>query len=215
KGSFLSSVPKGTFLWFCTNADGNSLLTMLRKDKTIRSMLAGINTGIDLDLMLKSIKGDVVVSIPSLQKSGLPNYLLMADLAKKDFLNDVAYWKQSVKNRKSMTLTNAGNGYLLKTQEISTYFGVNDNMLYFTSSEGLIDKDGKSLTEKLPDVVTKSASKTFLNMYLDVDALLAQPVFKGNNSGAVALLRNLFMGASSLHFVATDLQHSQLIIQCK
>ena len=215
KGTLISSAPEGTFLSFLTNTEGKSLLASFRKDRTTRMMLAGANQGIDADLMIKSIRGDMAVFIPSFSKNGTPDYLLLAELSSKSFLTDIPYWKQSVKGNKDISLTSVGDGYLISSQDIKTYFGVKGNVLYLSSSEKLANEVCQKNSACLSPSVASMAKKAYLDIYLDVDRMLSQEAFKKKIGGAAGFFKTLLVDAHRIHYVSQDLQHSTLTIERK
>ena len=214
-GTLISSAPEGTFLSFLTNTEGESLLAAFRRDRTTRMMLAGANRGIDADLMIKSIQGDMAVFVPSFSKDGMPDYLLLAELASKSFLSDIPYWKQSIKGNKDISLTSVGKGYLLKSQDIKTYFGVKGNVLYLSSSEKLANEACEKSSACLPPSVASTAKKAYLDIYLDVDQMLSQEALKKKLGGTANFFKTLLVGAHRIHYVMSDLQHATLTIEQK
>lgn len=77
----------GVFL----NVEGESLLGLLRSNKGIQALLAGINTAVDMDNIIRSIDGDALF----LMKNGSKRMAMSARLSSPDWLKDVDYWKTS------------------------------------------------------------------------------------------------------------------------
>ena len=79
-------------LWM--NAEGGKLLSLLQQNKSLQAVLAGINTAIDMDNIIRSIDGNLLLSIDNFSDEAL-NLGMVADLKNTAFLSDVDYWKQS------------------------------------------------------------------------------------------------------------------------
>lgn len=67
------------------NVNGKEFIDVLHSNNSFQTLLAGMNSAIDMDNIIRSIDGDMSIVIPSL--SGV-NYLpqMSAELANKDFL---------------------------------------------------------------------------------------------------------------------------------
>ena len=76
------------------NAEGEKLLELLRSNPSSQLLLAGVNTTIDMDNILRCVDGDFMLMLPSLQVHR-PEISMGAQLKATPFLNDVGYWKSS------------------------------------------------------------------------------------------------------------------------
>ena len=72
------------------NMDGGRLLEMMRENSGMQALLAGVNTAIDLDNILRSVDGDLSVFLPVLTGEDI-DVVLTAELKSTDFLKDVGY----------------------------------------------------------------------------------------------------------------------------
>lgn len=93
--TYLENIPDGTLLSVLMNVDGEKYIKLLQQNKSMTALLAGVNAAIDLDNIIRSVRGNMVIAIPALSASNI-QLMWGAQLAKKDFLRDISYWKQSV-----------------------------------------------------------------------------------------------------------------------
>ena len=77
------------------NVDGKNFHKIIRQNQGISAMLTGINTAIDMDNIIKSINGDMVLIASDLSKGRL-QMSMAAQLGNANWLKDVSYWKESV-----------------------------------------------------------------------------------------------------------------------
>lgn len=83
------------------NVKGENLLNMLRQRKEFQSMLAGINTAIDIDNILRSFDGEVIMTTK--ETSDATDFTLYAETVSIKWLADVDYWKRSCPSGTSIT----------------------------------------------------------------------------------------------------------------
>ncbi len=116
----------GVFL----NIDGKRFIDILHSSAFFSSLLTGMNTAIDIDNIIRSVNGDLSVVIPD-YNSDNTRLCMAAQLANKDFLNDIDYWKQSCPDGGSINDWGK-DSYFYSDGNISYYFGVSDDMQYFS-----------------------------------------------------------------------------------
>lgn len=102
RGRFVGTMPDDVTMGLFLNADGCKLLPLMQGNAALQALLAGVNTAIDMDNILKSIDGDIAVLSRNarMASSGQPAsqsslHTMVAELAHADWLADVDYWKQS------------------------------------------------------------------------------------------------------------------------
>lgn len=95
EGKYVASMGQNDAVGLFLNVDGRQFIDLMRQNKGIKTMLAGINAAIDMDNIIKSVDGDMTLITPAL---GADNFQMMmaAKLRGADWLADVDYWKQSV-----------------------------------------------------------------------------------------------------------------------
>lgn len=135
-GDYAADVPASALGWCCMNVDGDKLLEQLRRNPAVRTFLLGLNMGVDADLMLRSIRGDLAVTIYPSVTSGA-GFLLKARLEDKDFLKEAPYWRESAARSGLAFKDLGGNHFFIATPGMRAYFGVEDKTLYVTPDEGL------------------------------------------------------------------------------
>lgn len=168
KGTFLDRVPQKFLIWGAVGLDGARSLQSLKKNRTVSDFLLAMNAGVDADKIMKSIKGDAAFCVPFLKKNNDVAFLFDAELAKKDFLNDVGYWKKSVAEiGKGSRMTPAGkNAYNLVMPGFEGRFGV-DGMRFYAANDlhALTLRRGRSAELKpYAGMIRNSVSFTLVNV---------------------------------------------------
>ena len=136
-GDYAACVPAEAMGWCCVNVDGDKLLEQLRTHPAVRTFLLGLNMGVDADLMIKSIRGDLALTCYPSAFSGT-DFLLKARLENTDFLKEVAYWKESAARSGALTFRDfGGNRFFIGTESVQVYFGVAGRTFYVTPDKGL------------------------------------------------------------------------------
>lgn len=95
EGRYAASMARTDAVGLFLNVDGRQFIELMRQNRGLKTMLAGINAAIDMDNIIKSIDGDMALITPTM---GAANFQMMmaAKLRHADWLADVDYWKQSV-----------------------------------------------------------------------------------------------------------------------
>ena len=96
------------------NANGEELLKVLQQNVAFQALLAGANTAVDMDNIIRSVKGDMVFSLSDIKG----DFDFRARLGKKDFLKDIGYWKSSCPSGSSITDTGK-DAYIYKNADMS------------------------------------------------------------------------------------------------
>lgn len=131
-GKYVSGISSDDALGAFMNVDGKEFINLLHSNKAFQALLAGMNTVIDMDNIIKSIDGDMAIVMPALQEEGM-NIRMMAQLTDKKFLNDVDYWKQSCP--KGSRIDGWGtDAYYFTDGSMSFYFGVSEDMQFYSGS---------------------------------------------------------------------------------
>jgi hypothetical protein len=165
------------------NVNGEDFLKVLQQNRGFQALLAGANTAIDMDNILRSVDGDIVFSLSNLNG----DFDLMARLAKKDFLKDVGYWKTSCPA--GSTITDAGkDAYLYKNGDMRFSFAVtSDNLFVSSLRHGEVQTEVDSAL-KLTDGVLSKVKGSRLTMLVDLDKIdnkavaeIIKPILGGMN----------------------------------
>lgn len=178
KGSFMHDVPTDALAWGSMNIDGEMLLEQLRKSSVVRTLLIGLNMGIDADMIIRSIQGDMAVTVCSLDEEADSSFVLAAQLKNKDFLNEVDYWKESALKQGRMKIRDLGNDrFYLTTENLHTYLGVEENILYLTPSEAMSRGSSQKKTDTLKEWEDEIASSRYF-FWVNLYRLMQQPALK-------------------------------------
>ena len=142
-GSLLKTAPANAFFHIEMGVDGAKLLTLLREYPEIRTKLLLANTIFDLDMILKSVSGDVAISCPKIPLIGKPNVLMQAQLDNDDFMQNVGDWNDDISRAANVRFLSkdASHGICI-AQGDKYYFAVNDKVLRISNSEGIAYAEG-------------------------------------------------------------------------
>lgn len=179
KGSYCGCMSKNSALGIFLNVKGKDFINLLHQNNSFQALLAGMNTAIDMDNIIRSVDGDMAIVVPSFSDgNNLPQ--MSARLANKDFLADVEYWKKSCPAG-SKIVDWENNSYYYTDGNLYFYFGVSDDLQFFSGNtpEGarcsiLKSKDALSYN------IQKEISGKHMCFVLNVGALL-----DGNDANSV------------------------------
>ncbi len=165
--TYVSSMPGNALMGMFVNVDGKQFLPLLQGNEALQVLLAGINTAIDMDNIIRSVDGDMLIVVPSYSENDL-RLTMAAKLANSQWLSDVAYWKQSCP--KGSRIDDLGkNAYRFTDGHTSFYFGVTDDLQFFGGSEeqsayGIIKPSSQPMAEGLRNQVTGNKMVLVLNL---------------------------------------------------
>lgn len=139
KGAYAEKVSKDFLVWACMNCEGDWLLETMKKNETLRSALILAGQGIDIDQMLRSVDGDIALTLPltaitSDDEDSVPDFILTAQLRESAFLEDVDYWKRSMQSYGMSMRTLKGTNYQLTADGHSFNWGVEGKDLYIATT---------------------------------------------------------------------------------
>ena len=187
KGTYLKSFSHDSPLGVFVNVNGKDFIKLLHSNKSFQTLLAGINTAIDMDNIIKSVNGDMAFVFPAFSDiNSLPQ--MSAQLANKDFLKDVDYWKKSC--LPGSKITDCGKDFYCYTDgAINYYFGVSVDMQFYSGSTSEVAKESilKSKNALNDDICKKIEGKRIC-FVLNVESFLRD----GNNANtALSLVKPL------------------------
>lgn len=191
KGRFYDRMGANDVAAFFARAKGSEFLRLLHTQKTVETMLTGINAVIDMDAVLRSVDGDIAFFY---RKSEGKDFVFrfMAELDNTDFLSQVDYWKKSVP--KGSTISNDGEKmYRYKDGHNEVRFGV--------------DADGCFVAETLPADSTAGMTadlKGAVEGHSPVMALRLPALLAGNevSEWLMPLLKPITGGAQTIVYRA-------------
>lgn len=173
KGTYLNVAPTGSLLVMSCGVNGNDYIEQLRSNEAFRTILLGLNTALDVDMMLKSVDGDLLITIPAAHGDKY-DFQLVADTRDRKWLSDVDYWKKSCPKGSSITDWTQPGTYHFSSADWNVWFGINGRgSLFFGSSEQLAAATSKPSATPLPRAVVDKMRGKRLCMMVGIDALAA------------------------------------------
>lgn len=130
KGNYVKSMSSDDAFGVFLNVDGKQFHGLVTQNRGISAMLAGVNSAIDMDNILRSIDGDLSITSARMGSDG-GKMRMAAQLGSASWLDDVDYWKRSVPE--GGMISNWGeNCFYYKSEGTSYYFGVTSDMQYMS-----------------------------------------------------------------------------------
>ena len=187
-GKYIQSIPDDALSAMLMNVDGNNLLNLLRSDKGMQAMLAGLNAAIDVDNIIKSINGDVAIVMPK-YNGDAPDFSLAAKLGNRNWMKDIGYWKQSCP--KGSKIVDWGkDAYHYISADENFYFGVSaDNQLFSGNKEILAKNSIIKVQKQLPADIQKQLAGKRLCIVINLAAMNDD---KGETKAIINLLKPVF-----------------------
>lgn len=115
--------------------DGTKLLGLLRQNEELRTKLLAANMLFDLDLIVKSIHGQV--SFASCDANPFAGeHLIEAQITDDSFMQHVSSWNEGLSQHAGVQFLPARNDcYLFAWQDYAYYFGTRSNTLFLTNTD--------------------------------------------------------------------------------
>ena len=168
------------------NVDGTKFLPMMQSNKGVQAILAGINTAVDMDNIIRSVDGDMALITPSYNENSL-TMCMSAQLGNAKWIEDVSYWKQSCPS----------GGKIVDWQKNAWYYTDNKTTFFFGVTPDMQFYSGSSKDEALASVakaqnplsndIQKLIKGERLVMIINMNA------FSGDKAGAVtSMLKPIF-----------------------
>lgn len=169
-GHYIDSPVDSFLVWSCLGVDGEWLLKTLKKNDEIKQTLFLLGRAIDIDMMIKSFDGDCAFMIPHTTMttdSDEFDYSIIASLSDKNFLSDVDYWNESMKEY-GITMDNIGKDqYVLNADDYVINWGVDGNSIFFASKNGyqkFAFSKRSDLLERHRESILNSKMYTYVNL---------------------------------------------------
>ena len=168
------SVPAEDFcVWMSLGVDGEWLLKECKKNESGRQMLLLLGQAIGVDEIMRSIDGDVTMTLNgNLLKQfvcGKFDLSLVARLKDTKFLDDVPDWQRSARDKGMNMTCTGGTNYFVESPQISFFWGVEDKDFYVTASKALYDnlksKRSNVIASRLAEI-KESQSYVYVNLDL-------------------------------------------------
>ncbi|MBR1520847.1 MAG: DUF4836 family protein [Bacteroidaceae bacterium] len=178
QGRYIDKASEDLPIWLGLGVKGEWLLQKLKGDKKAKEMLFLLGRAIDIEQMLKAVDGDVAVGLSQHVFDGnTDDFVAYAQLKNTNFLQDVDYWKSSMKEY-GMSMQDDGNHhYVLHAEGKVWQWGVDGNDLYYAADGAL------SRLENTPDTKLKTyeaeMKDNWLFLYLDMAKMGWEKKLKG------------------------------------
>lgn len=139
RGRYLDKIPATAPFALIANVAGADYLKLMRTNEALRTMMLGINTAIDIDQMISSVDGDMVVMIPRFTSEKNLAASFIAETKNSDWTADVDYWKKSCPA--GTVISSVGTAvmpqYTMTGSSVTAGFGMaNSNTLYISVNNG-------------------------------------------------------------------------------
>ena len=218
QGKLIEQGPESPVLWATAGLRGDRLLSLLRQNPAIRTRLIALNMCVDADMMLRSIDGDVSISVPNISLNfKQPPLLMTATLANKDFLRNVDSWKSGLATEAGVRFRVLhDDDFYLSAGDVNAYFGVRGNQLYVTTNSRLADQACRPTTAPgLQALLPKMQGRVFFatfdaSVFMKGLGPLVQLLSAGN--GMLQLLgsvERINLSATNSHNIALEVQCNQ------
>ena len=132
KGEYIKAMSQDDVLGLFLNVDGKQFHNLIIQNRAATAMLAGINTAIDMDNIIKSVNGDLTLVTSSLGKDNL-HMMMAARLSGAPWLADIGYWKESVPSGGHIGDWGK-NCYYYSGNGTTYFFGVTQDMQYMSGA---------------------------------------------------------------------------------
>ena len=132
KGDYIKAMSQDDVLGLFLNVDGKQFHSLLIQNRAAIAMLAGINTAIDMDNIIKSVDGDLTLVTSSLGSDNL-HMMMAARLSGAPWLADIDYWKKSVPAGGHIGDWGK-NCYYYSGNGTTYFFGVTPDMQYMSGA---------------------------------------------------------------------------------
>ena len=162
-GDYVGAMSDRYKIGFFVNVDGKQFLPVIQNNKPMQALLAGLNTAIDFDNIIRSIDGDFAVVSTDMATSSSETSMLAA-IKHPQWVADVSYWKQSCPAGSSIVGEN--NAWVYKSGDTHFAFGLKGDVFYGTTDSSFSLSDAvKPVDTGLQDVIKGSRMAMIFNLH--------------------------------------------------
>lgn len=179
QGTYSACMPISASLGIFLNVDGKEFLKLLHSNNSIQALLAGMNTAIDMDNIIRSINGDMSIIIHSFKEGeNIPQ--MSAQLSNNEFLKDVEYWRESCLTGCKIIDWNK-NSYYYTNGTFCYYFGVSDDMQFYSGGSPKYALESISKSQNaIPEYVQNKIRGKRLCLVLNLETILGNGTDKAS-----------------------------------
>ena len=196
KGTY-ASMPEYADIAVYANVEGGKFLKVLQSNKSLQALLAGINTAIDMDNIIRSFDGDMAIYANSRSKTGI-EVSMGAEAANASWLKDVDYWRESCPSGCKLIPGKGCTNFIYQNGDNEYCFGISNGSknFYFGSN-----KEQAEEIKKVPSKVSAALKKQIQGERFVLIADLAK-MSKGNGKVAMAsnLLKPIFGNVKTIKY---------------
>lgn len=170
-GRYAANIPENTLCSIFTNANGKDFVEMMHNSPSLGVMLAGLNTAIDMDNILRCVNGDILIGVESYSEKDI-KMTMAAQLANTNFLKDVDYWKKSCSQGSS--IEDCGkDAFCYKSSDTQFWFGVaGSKEFYGSTSQTVAANILKPTVKPLPQELRAKISQQRFCMVMNINQLM-------------------------------------------
>ena len=186
-GEFIESPMQDFSIWACFGVEKGALLNMLKQSDTGKQVLLMIERAIDIEAILRQVEGDVAIVLPQDAASSgtTTDFLLLAEVDDDDFMKEVDYWQQSMKDYGMSMSKTIGNNYLINTGDFSINWGIDDDNIYFATPD-MFAKNSVTPRTDLLVANKKDIEDSYFYVYVNVPAMVKADKAKATRNLSVA-----------------------------
>jgi len=172
QGRYMTAIEADMPFAMLLNVNGEAFLPLLQRNEALQGLIAGANAAIDMNNIIKSMDGDVLMCGNSNEK----NVSICAELAHSKWLQDVDYWKSSCP--KGGRIDDVGpQAYIYHDGNQSFYFGVTaDGQFVLGPSEQSALQLTKEASKPLPTWVQKNVKGVKMLIIANIEKGLPLPM---------------------------------------
>lgn len=171
EGRYVDMPTSDFLMWGCMGVNGEWLLDKLKQDNDMKQRLFLVERGIDIEAMIKSIDGDMAITLPKSfytdEEASSTNFMACGQLKSSKFLDDVDYWKQGMKEYGLNMQSIGKNEYLLSSSDFKMCWGVNDDDLFIGSQSAyqeMANSQKSTLISSNKDEIKKCQAYVYVNL---------------------------------------------------
>lgn len=207
---FLGYFPASSLMYTGANINGEKLVDFLSAKDEYRQLLKDVDgSGVDLGKLIGSIDGNVSYAITSLSPQGMPSLICYAKVKNDEIIKAVNNsLGQSVKK------TGENNYSVILGMGMSGYYGMQGNVLYFTTDESVVNNIFKQTTNPMSDAKwVASLKNSYGFMVVNVKDALSLPIVNlGMSTGGqqAALLRTILALFDYIEFAVPEMNKMEM-----
>jgi len=195
--TFLKNAGSPAALTLFANMEGDKLLGIVQDNVVLSAMLTGLNTAIDMDNIIRSVDGNIIIST-STYGSGQANLSMKAQVKAINWLMDVGYWKRSCPP--GSTIYDAGpRAYVFDNGSYKYYFGLKaDSSFYCLPHPPFQQPVSATANGQVSPSVSNEIRGKRLALVFNLDALVGT---RGIKTNSLATVKSYLGGVNTIVYI--------------